>query len=108
VTDQEKKELVDKLYEKLIMTANRFLFHAKNFHMSVLKLENPTYAEVAGEFRRVAGIIDILAEQIDDALIGGKADEYVTYMEQIAQAIDKECAETLESIVNELDKRSFL
>lgn len=108
MTDDQKKELVDQLYDKLIKTANRFLHHAKNFHMSVLKLENPSYAEIASEFRKIAGIIDILAEQIDDALTGGKAHEYVTYMEQIAQAIDKECAETLKNVVTELDKRSFL
>lgn len=108
MTDEQKKEWVDRLYDELIRTANHFLHNAKNFHINVLKLENPTYADVASEFRKVAGIIDILAEQIEDGLTGVKAHEYVTYMEQIAQAIDKGCAETLLNVVNELDKRSFL
>ena len=108
VNGDQARNLVDSLYSGIIQAANKFMFNAKNFHISVLKLENPTYAEVASDIRKVASIVSILADSIDDNLTGGKAIEYAEYMEKIATAIDKEDVETLQQAVSELEKRSFL
>lgn len=104
----QAKVLVEALYGDIIQAANRFLFNAKNFHISVLKLENPTYAEAAADIRKVASIVSILSDSLDDNLTGGKAIEYAEYMQKIATAIDDEDVDTLEKAVSELEKRSFL
>jgi len=105
---EQARELVKNLYSGIIQAANRFLFNAKNFHISVLKLENPTYAEAAADIKKVASIVSILADSIDDSLTGGKAVEYAEYMEKIAAAIDMEDIEILTKAISDLEKRSFL
>ncbi|NWF09962.1 hypothetical protein HX810_20030 [Pseudomonas salomonii] len=104
----EKVEAVRHLYESLLNAANRVLHQAKNFHISVLQLENPTYAEIAEHFRQVALLISFLADEIDDSLTGDKADEYVSCMEGIAKAIDADDAAALNEFVKQLDARPFL
>ncbi|MEH6502025.1 MAG: hypothetical protein V7751_21830 [Pseudoalteromonas distincta] len=108
MTADEQRRTVEKLYERVIETANKFLTNAKTFNISVLKLHNPTYAQIAAELRQLAQVLDVLAEQIDDGFTGFKAHEYVSYMERIAKAIDQGCTDTLDAVVEELDKRSFL
>lgn len=102
------QKAVETLYNSLLHAANRVLHQAKNYSISVLKLENPTYAEIAAQFREVCQIIDLLANQIDDAHTAQKAREYVGCMEGIAKAIDADDAEALDSFVKQLDTRSFL
>lgn len=104
----DKKAAVTHLYDALLHAANRFLHQAKNYSISVLKLENPTYAQIAEQFREVAQIINLLADQIDDSMIGGKANEYVECMEGIAKAIDDDDKAALQRYVDQLDKRPFL
>lgn len=106
--DEQKKRLVAHLYDSLLNAANRFLHQARNYSISVLRLENPTYAEIAGHFRDVAELIDFLARQIDDALTGDKAKEYIACMEGIARAIDDDDSDALEKYVQHLEKRPFL
>gem|GEM_PF-1418067 len=104
----KKQKAVETLYNALLHAANRVLHQAKNYSISVLKLENPTYAEIAAQFREVCTIIDLLANQIDDPHTAQKAQEYVGCMEGIAKAIDEDDAEALDSFVKQLDMRSFL
>lgn len=106
--NEEKKRLVQHLYDSLLHAANRFLHQAKNYSISVLQLENPTYAEIAAQFREVAELIAFLAEQVNDALTGDKAKEYVDCMVGIAKAIEEDDKEALNAFVNHLDKRPFL
>jgi hypothetical protein len=104
----DKAEVVRHLYDALLHAANRVLHQAKNFHISVLQLENPTYAQVAEQFREVASLITFLANDIDDSLTSAKADEYVSCMEGIARAIDADDADALNKFVKQLDERPFL
>lgn len=104
----KQQRTVDILYDSLLHAANRVLHQAKNYSISVLKLENPTYAEIAAQFREVCSIIDLLASQIDDSHTAQKAREYVGCMEGIAKAIDDDDSEALDSFVKQLDMRSFL
>lgn len=108
MSPMEKVEAVRHLYDALLHAANRVLHQAKNFHISVLQLENPTYAQVAEQFREVASLISFLASEIDDSLTGAKADEYVSCMEGIARAIDADDANALNEFVKQLDARPFL
>lgn len=104
----EHGAVVERLYTALMDAANRFLHNAKNYSISVLKLENPTYAQIAKQFREVASIITLLAEHVNDPMIGPKANEYVTLMEKIALAIDAEDNDALQEFVSQLDRRPFL
>ncbi|OLU23891.1 hypothetical protein [Pseudomonas sp. PA27(2017)] len=104
----QKKFVVDHLYDSLLNAANRFLHQAKNYSISVLRLENPTYAEISAHFREVADLIDFLAQQIDDALTGDKAKEYIACMEGIAKAIEDDDSEALNQFVQHLETRPFL
>lgn len=102
------KVVVELLYTKLMDSANRFLHNAKNYSINVLKLENPTYAEIAKQMREVAAIITVLAENVNDPMIGPKAFEYVTLMDGIAKAIDTLDDVALQDFVSQLDRRPFL
>jgi|SRR5690606_24902883 len=106
--DINKKAIVEELYDALLHAANRVLHKAKNYSISVLKLENPTLGEIATQFREVAQIISMLADDINDSHTGPKAQEYVECMEGIALAIDADDEDALRKIVNQLDKRPFL
>ena len=108
MTEQDKQRLVQHLYDSLLNAANRFLHQAKNYSISVLRLENPTYAQIAEHFREVAELIDFLAKQVNDALIGDKAREYIECMEGIAKAIEDDDSAALDKIVRHLEKRPFL
>ncbi|WP_162977606.1 hypothetical protein, partial [Pseudomonas aeruginosa] len=74
--EQKKQAVVAHLYDSLLHAANRFLHQAKNYSISVLRLENPTYAQIAKQFREVADLINFLAQQVNDPLTGDKAQEY--------------------------------
>ncbi|QXH96132.1 hypothetical protein HU749_007020 [Pseudomonas ogarae] len=104
----KKQKTVAFLYDAVLHAANRVLHQAKNYSISVLKLENPTYAEIAAQFREVCTIIGLLAEQIDDAHTAQKAAEYVSCMEGIAKAIDEDDSDALDRFVKQLDMRPFL
>lgn len=106
----ELQAKVDELYTEVLDAANRFAHHSKTFALSVLKLENPSYTEVAAQFRQLAKILDVLAEAdlLHDSTVAQKTDEYVSLMEGIADAIDKEDADALEHYRNQLEKRPFL
>lgn len=106
--DLKKQKAVDALYDALLHAANRVLHKAKNYSISVLKLENPTLAEIATQFREVAQIISMLSNEINDALTGPKAQEYVDCMEGIARAIDADDEAALKEYVTKLDERPFL
>lgn len=102
------KVVVERLYTKLMDSANRFLHNAKNYSINVLKLENPSYAEIAKQMREVAAIITVLAENVNDPMIGPKAYEYVALMDGIARAIDDLNDDALQDFVAQLDRRPFL
>lgn len=108
VENEANKQLVEHLYNSLLHTANRFLHQAKNYSISVLRLENPTFAEIAKQFREVSDLIKLLAHQVNEPLTGDKAEEYIRCMEGIAKAIEDENKEALESFVKHLDTRPFL
>lgn len=108
MSPENKRHVIEHLYDLLLTTANRFLHQAKNFSISVLQLENPTYAQIAKQFREVAELIDLLAKQVDDAITGDKAKEYISCMEGIAKAIEDDDSEALDRFVQLLDKRPFL
>ena len=108
MTQDEKTRIVQGLYEDLLHVANRFLHSAKNYSISVLRLENPTYAEIAKQFHKVCTIIELLADDIQDPLVAGKAREYLELMEGIAQAISNDDADLLNTCVTTLEKRPFL
>lgn len=108
MTEEDKRRVVQHLYDSLLNAANRFLHQAKNYSISVLRLENPTYAQIAEHFREVADLIDFLAKQVNDALTGDKAREYIACMEGIAKAIEDDDSAALDTFVKHLEKRPFL
>lgn len=108
MTPEDKQRVVQHLYDSLLNAANRFLHQAKNYSISVLRLENPTYAQIAEHFREVAELIDFLAQQVNDALTGDKAREYIECMEGIAKAIEDDDSAALDKIVRHLEKSPFL
>lgn len=103
-----QRQAVYALYDEVLHVANRFLHQAKNYSISVLRLENPTYAEIAKQFREVAEIISFLADKVNEPLLGDKANDYITCMEEIAKAIEEDNSEALDRVVTYLEKRPFL
>ncbi|WP_448056043.1 hypothetical protein [Aeromonas caviae] len=105
---QVKAKLVEDLYVRVLEVANRFLHNAKNYKISILQLENPTYEDVAKVMHQIAGIIKVLCDDLDDPLTGHKATEYVMLMQEIASAITADDQGRLQHAVEVLDRRPFL
>ncbi|ANB67652.1 hypothetical protein [Aeromonas veronii] len=103
-----KAKLVEDLYIRVLEVANKFLHNAKNYKISILQLENPTYEDVAKVMHQIAGIITALCDDLDDPLTGQKANEYVMLMQEIASAITADDQGRLQHAVDVLDRRPFL
>lgn len=97
----------DALYEIVLRISNRFLHNCRHFSIEILKLENPTYAEIAVLMKKVAVIIATLADDFDP-MMGQKAHEYCELMHRIGIAIEQGDQIALEKYVRELDRRPGL
>lgn len=106
MTDIEKK-LIDEVYDLVIAGANRVLRNCKTFSIEVLKLDDPSYTQVASHLRVLCEILEDLDDEDIDLRVT-KALEYANHVRLIAAAIDKGDQEILDRLVRELDKRSFL
>jgi len=113
VTDKKGK-IVDELYDHVLQVVNRILHNAKNYNMSVLKLEDPSYSEIAEQLKNVCKIMEIIAGDLpgnggtNHQYTASKALEYTEQVAKIANAINRGDEEELETICKELDGRSFL
>ena len=103
-----KKQLVDELYSGVLQVANRFLHNAENFGLSVLQLENPSYAEIAAHMKNIARLINFLCEDIGDLHTGYKAHEYCDLMVSMADAITNDNHVELKAVVNTLNRKPFV
>jgi hypothetical protein len=92
------------LYDEVLRTSNRFLYNCKGFSVEVLKLEDPSFAEVAEIMRKVARIIIALADDFDP-MMGQKAFEYCELMHGIGVAIVNGDQVALERALGELERR---
>lgn len=109
MSPDRRKEIVNELYEYVILTSSRVLHNAKNFSIAVLKLENdPTYTEIAEHMEEITAIINLISDDFDEDFTAGKAKEYSDCVTKIANAIVEGDEEELSRLVEELDKRSFL
>lgn len=95
------------LYDSVLRVSNQFLHNCRLFTIEILKLENPTYAEVAIIMKKVAAIIATLADDFDP-MMGQKALEYCELMHRIGVAIEQDDQIALERYVEELDRRPGL
>lgn len=105
---QERRELVEDLYNDILRVANRILHNCKNFNISILAKENPTYGEIAKQMREVCGLMRVVSGDIDSDHMAGKAREYAFHIGLIAEAIEANDEVELNRLTSELDRRSFL
>lgn len=103
-------ETAEEAYEAVVDIANRVLTKCRLFSIEVLQNETPTITEIAKSLRVVATLIQDLDALgfVEDVMIPGKAQEYVTHIQQIANAIEAGNEEALAREIAELNKRSFL
>lgn len=100
-------EVVARVYDHILHSANTVLRNCKLFNIQILKLEDPTYADIASQLKDLCDILDKL--QIDDPdMKVVKAREYADHVRLIAAAIEVEDEDSLSRHVEELDRRSFL
>ena len=88
--------------------ANRFLHNAKNFNLSVLQLENPSYAEIAAQMTKISNLIQVMCDDIGDCHTGFKAQEYCQLMVSMAKAITDESQDELQNVINILNGKPFI
>lgn len=94
------------LYDEVLTTANLFLHNCKTFSIEMLKMEDPSYAQVAKVMRKVVTMITFLADDFDP-MMGQKAFEYCELMHKIGVAIECSDDVALKVHVAELDRRPF-
>lgn len=98
--------IVEKVYNAVLAGANKVLRNCKKFPMEVLRLEDPTYSQIAEHLRTLCDLLDDLDD--DSNLLVTKAREYANHVRGIAASIDMDDQELLDRLVADLDKRSFL
>lgn len=103
VTDDNKVN-AQILYDLILKVSNQFLHSCKLFSIEILKLENPTYAEVAVIMKKAAAFITTFADDFDP-MLGQKAQEYCELMHRIGVAIEQGDQIALGRYVGELDRR---
>lgn len=104
--EEIERELVNRVYDVLLGSANRVLRNCRRFSIEMLKLDDPTYSEIASHLRELCEILEDLDDDSD--LKVTKAKEYANHVRLIAAAIETGDQTTLDRHVEELDKRSFL
>lgn len=102
-----QQELVVRVYDHILQSANTVLRNCKLFSIEILKLEDPTYAEIANQLKGLCDILDKLQTDDPDMRVL-KAHEYADHVRLIAAAIEVEDEDSLNRHVEELDRRSFL
>ncbi|MEA3250173.1 MAG: hypothetical protein U9Q35_01115 [Pseudomonadota bacterium] len=105
MTDMDKYT-VDRIYELVLGGANRVLRNCRTFSVEVLKLDDPTYTQIASHLRKLCEILEDLDD--DSEMRVTKALEYTNHIRLIAAAIDTGDQEVLDRHVGELEKRSFM
>jgi hypothetical protein len=104
----DKEAKLRYLYERVIQTANEFLYNAKAFRITVLNdHKEPTYEELAETIDGVCKVITVLCE-VDDPLTGQRAYEYCAHMKTIAVAIKNCDQQRLDELTDILDRRLFV
>lgn len=112
---ENKRELVNEIYDHVLHVVNRALKNAENYSIAVLKLENPSYAQIAEQLRKVCEIMDLLADEIgadgendaEPVHTVSKAKEYTQSIAAIAEAINADDEAALRRLCKELDRRPF-
>lgn len=98
--------LIDRIYEAILHGANKVLRNCTMFSIEVLKLDDPSYAQIALHLRKLCEILDEMDD--DSELRVTKAREYTNHIRLIAAAIDTDDEASLNRHVEELSRRSFI
>lgn len=105
--DSPEGRLAVELYERIIGMSNSFLHHCKNFPIEILALSNPTYEEIAQQFRRLAEIVGMLAVDFDP-MMGQKSYDYCMLMSQMGTAIRNKDVDKLSELTEVMARRPGL
>jgi hypothetical protein len=101
---EQFQALAEHAYDRVLQTANRFMFNCKNFPIEILKLEDPSYAEIAHVLHKSAGLIAFLSDEFDP-MMGTKAHDYCQLMTAMAVAIDQGNEIELARLVAEMERK---
>lgn len=104
IDEATKKKLAKHLYDEVLRTANYFLYNCKGFSVEILKMERPTYAEIAETIRKAARAIIAFMDDFDP-MMGQKAHEYCELMSKIGVAIDNCDQVALHRWLSELERK---
>lgn len=109
VTNDELKQLIERLYDEVLRGANHILQNCKAFPMSILQLKDPSYSEMAAQLRKLCGFMEFLInpdlDEVEYAVT--KAKEYTDFAHDVAKAIEAGDQIRLNELISILDKRSF-
>lgn len=113
MTEDEFHEKVEELYADSLKMANKVLSTSKKFPIEVLKLEDPTYQEIAEHMLWVSRKLMDLGDNTnkpETIHIIAKMAQYADAVNNIAIELDKdtESSEGFKKAVEELNRMPFL
>ncbi|MGO0309129.1 hypothetical protein ACTL6P_21515 [Endozoicomonas acroporae] len=108
--------LVNYLYDKIIQQSSEVLKNAEDFSIEVLKKENPSYAEIAEDMKKIGDMMDYLINHGQLKSKGytqnhwtlNKAQDYVRFVAEVAKAIQAEDEIKLKTLTKTANEWSFL
>ncbi|MET0101839.1 MAG: hypothetical protein ABW078_08940 [Sedimenticola sp.] len=110
--DAKIEKIVGEVYEAVLKTTDEVLRNCKLFSIEILRLEDPSYEEIAEQMAQLAGLLEVIANGYPDDAEGFhkamKASEYATEVAYIAKAIRSGNDELLAELVDKLDGRPRL
>jgi len=105
--DRTLDEVVEDAYGKVLHRTNRMLHLAKNYSINVLQIENPSFDQMADHLEEIIRIMELVRNEINGFTID-KAREYSTTMNEMAKAVREGDAEQLQTLIEKLDRRTFV
>lgn len=109
--DGKIKTIMDSVYDEIIHATNKIVRDCDTFSIEILKLEDPSYEQIAIQLEMLSHILELILEKYPDDIEGFhktvKANQYIQTIIYIAKAIKVNNEDLLQEYVEQL-KRSPL
>lgn len=101
------EEEAKRLYGRILEIANYFLHNCRNWEVSILAEEDPSYESIARTADKISKVLNVYADDFDPMMCQ-QALEYCSIMTRMSHAIRDQRQDYLDELTTLLDKKPFI